>query len=234
MMRKTVEENCNVNLRKMLEESSFIGHVDKDRFILQSGTTMFLCNSRNLRKEVFYQILLWEFENFSALELEEPLPVYDLAMIGLESCRSGWTEEDGPREQLAGRITNILSEKAQILKEYYGLVVNTETKCLESLPLLLENHLPPISGLANYILRITTEVDWDDEMAFFETFSRETADFYAEVPLTMTEEEWQQQQEHVYYPIFKSHLQPPNSFGQDKTFLELAALSNLYKVFERC
>lgn len=160
--------------------------------------------------------------------------MYDLAMIGLDSRRSGWTEEDGTKEELAERITNILCEKAQILKEYYGLAVNAETKCLESLPLLMDNHLPPMSGLGNYIIRITTEVEWDDERGFFETFSRETADFYAEIPVHTSEDEWKHSVEHVYYPLFKSHLLPPESFSQDRTFLELAALSNLYKVFERC
>lgn len=162
------------------------------------------------------------------------MSLYDLAMIGLDSRRSGWTEEDGTKEELAERITNILCEKAQILKEYYGLAVNAETKCLESLPLLMDNHLPPMSGLGNYIIRITTEVEWDDERGFFETFSRETAAFYAEIPVDTSEDEWKHSVEHVYYPLFKSHLLPPEAFSRDRTFLELAALSNLYKVFERC
>lgn len=177
---------------------------------------------------------MWEFENFGSLELEEPLSIRDLALVGLASPRSGWTSEDGSKDQLAERITNILCEKATMLAEYFGLVVNTDTKCLENLPLLIENHLPSMSGLSNYLIRITTEVDWDDERGFFESFSRETADFYAELPLTTPEEEWKHTMEHVFYPMFKSHLLPPNKFSENGTFLELAAISNLYKVFERC
>lgn len=229
-----MEKSCNSNLRKILDESSFIGHVDKDLFILQAGTTMYLCNGTNLKRELLYQLLLWEFENFGSIELEEPIPIKDLALIGLESRRSGWTPEDGSREELAERITNILCDKAAMLREYYALGVDPETKCLESLPLLVENHCPALSGLGNYIIRITTEVDWDDERAFFETFSKETADFYAETPLITSEEEWKHSVEHVFYPLFKSHLLPPDKLSRDSTFLELAALSNLYKVFERC
>lgn len=168
------------------------------------------------------------------IELEEPLSIYDLAIIGLESPRSGWTPEDGTREELAERISTILCEKRQILKEYYGMEINAETKCLETLPLLIENHLPPMGSLPNYILRLTTEVDWNDEGNFFESFSRETADFYSEIPIGDSQEAWQYAVEHLYYPLIKSHLLPPNSFGQNKTFLELASLANLYKVFERC
>lgn len=188
----------------------------------------------HFRKELLYQILLWEFENFGAIELENPLSIYDLAMVGLESPRSGWTTEDGSREELAERICSILCEKRQILKEYYGMVINSETRCLESLPMLIENHMPPLSSLSNYILRLTTEVDWNDEAQFFETFSRETAEFYSEIATGESQEMWSHAMEHLYYPLFKSHLLPPNAFGQNKTFLELASLSNLYKVFERC
>lgn len=168
------------------------------------------------------------------MELEEPLPIHELAMIALESSRSGWTDVDGPKDQLAERITKILCDKSSMLKEYYGLSINPDTKCVENIPLLIENHLPGMSGIGNYIIRVTTEVDWEDERGFFETFSRETADFYSGIPLSMPDEEWKHTMEHVFYPLFKSHLLPPEKFSQDKTFLELAALSNLYKVFERC
>lgn len=48
-MRKAVEDNCHANLRKILDESSFIGNVSKEQFIMQSGTVMYLCNGANLR-----------------------------------------------------------------------------------------------------------------------------------------------------------------------------------------
>lgn len=48
-MRMAVEKSCSASLRKLLEESSFIGHVNKDLFIIQSGTTMYLCNGSSLR-----------------------------------------------------------------------------------------------------------------------------------------------------------------------------------------
>lgn len=48
-MRMEVEKSCSASLRKLLEESSFIGHVNKDLFVMQSGTTMYLCNGSSLR-----------------------------------------------------------------------------------------------------------------------------------------------------------------------------------------
>lgn len=49
---------------------------------------------------------------------------------------------------------------------------------LHSLPLLLDNYVPDMSGLPMYALRLATEVDWDSEKDCFETFARETAKFY--------------------------------------------------------
>lgn len=85
-----------------------------------------------------------------------------------------------------------------------------------------------------YILRLATEVEWDDEKEFFQTFSRETARFYAEIAKTSPENEWMWSVEHVIYPALKNNFMPPKEFESNKSFLEIASLPNLYKVFERC
>lgn len=77
-------------------------------------------------------------------------------------------------------------------------------------------------------------MDWDSEQGFFETFSKETADFYSETSLNQDQEEVAHTIEHTLYPAFKNYLLPPNEFANNTTFLEVAALQNLYKVFERC
>ena len=40
--------------------------------------------------------------------------------------------------------------------------------------------------------------------------------------------------EHVIYPALKSTLLPPKRMADDATFLQIANLPDLYKVFERC
>eukprot|EP01134_Creolimax_fragrantissima_P000590 CFRG0590T1 len=45
---------------------------------------------------------------------------------------------------------------------------------------------------------------------------------------------WQWIVEHVLYPSFKRHLQPPSTFKDDETIVLLADLPDLYRVFERC
>lgn len=84
-----------------------------------------------------YQLLLWDFENFGVVEINPPLSIKELALVGLDSEKCGWTEEDGPKSELANRISEVLVEKAPLLKEYYGLLINKDTGCLEALPLLI-------------------------------------------------------------------------------------------------
>lgn len=83
-----------------------------------------------------------------------------------------------------------------------------------------------------YILRLVTEVEWTKEKLCFETFSRETAMYYARTPLNSNECEWKWLIEHVFYDNIKKYLIPSAQLGT--SMLPVANLQHLYKVFERC
>lgn len=89
-----------------------------------------------------------------------------------------------------------------------------------------------MSYLPMYILRLATEVDWQSEKKCFDTFSRETAQFYAQIARTANENEWKWSVEHILYDNLKRYLLPPPNFSAN--ILQIANLQNLYKVFERC
>lgn len=55
---------------------------------------------------------------------QEPAPLYDLAMLALDSEVSGWTEEDGPKEGLAQYIVDFLKRKAELLKDYFSMEID--------------------------------------------------------------------------------------------------------------
>lgn len=48
-LRKAVEDSCSKHLRKIISESSFVGCVDKEQFLIQCQDKMFLCDTRKLR-----------------------------------------------------------------------------------------------------------------------------------------------------------------------------------------
>ena len=78
-------------------------------------------------------------------------------MLALDLEESGWTEEDGPKENLATYIVNHLKEKADMLLDYFSMEIDQEGQLL-SLPLLLEGYVPCLHELPMFVLRIATEV----------------------------------------------------------------------------
>ncbi|KAG0720034.1 DNA mismatch repair protein Mlh1 [Chionoecetes opilio] len=116
-----------------------------------------------------------------------------------------------------------------------------------------DQYVPRMEGLPMFIIRLGSEVDWSKESDCFEGFARELARFYAVHAEESEEEEddddkedgeaaenehkgrgWKWDIEHLIFPAVKKYFYPPQHFGQDTTFLQIANLTELYKVFERC
>lgn len=248
-LQEEISERGHETLREMLHNHSFVGCVNPQWALAQHQTKLYLLNTTKLSEELFYQILIYDFANFGVLRLSEPAPLFDLAMLALDSPESGWTEEDGPKEGLAEYIVEFLKKKAEMLADYFSLEIDEEGN-LVGLPLLIDNYVPPLEGLPIFILRLATEVNWDEEKECFESLSKECAMFYSIRKQYISEEStlsgqqseapgstpnpWKWTVEHVVYKAFRSYLLPPKCFTEDGNILQLANLPDLYKVFERC
>ncbi|XP_004704126.1 DNA mismatch repair protein Mlh1 isoform X2 [Echinops telfairi] len=249
-LQEEINERGHETLREMLHNHSFVGCVNPQWALAQYQTKLYLLNTTKLSEELFYQILVYDFANFGVLRLSEPAPLFDLAMLALDSPESGWTEEDGPKEGLAEYIVEFLKKKAEMLADYFSLEIDEEGNLI-GLPLLIDNYVPPLEGLPIFILRMATEVNWDEEKECFESLSKECATFYSIRKQYVSEEStlsghqqsdgpdsapnpWKWTVEHILYKAFRSHLLPPQHFTEDGNILQLANLPDLYKVFERC
>ena len=248
-LQEEINERGHETLREMLHNHSFVGCVNPQWALAQHQTKLYLLNTTKLSEELFYQILIYDFANFGVLRLSEPAPLFDLAMLALDSPESGWTEEDGPKEGLAEYIVEFLKKKAEMLADYFSLEIDEEGN-LVGLPLLIDNYVPPLEGLPIFILRLATEVNWDEEKECFESLSKECAMFYSIRKQYISEEStlsgqqseapgstpnpWKWTVEHVVYKAFRSYLLPPKCFTEDGNILQLANLPDLYTVFERC
>ncbi|XP_016993766.2 DNA mismatch repair protein Mlh1 [Drosophila takahashii] len=232
-MRQRVERQCSVQLRGTLKNMVYVGCVDERRALFQHETHLYLCNTRRFSEELFYQRLIYEFQNCSEITINPPLPLKELLMLSLDSEAAGWTPEDGDKDELAVSAAEILLKKAPIMREYFGLRISAEGK-LESLPSLVAQYRPSVAHLPVYLLRLATEVDWEQEAGCFETFCRETARFYSQLDWRegsgVGHSRWTM--EHVLFPAFKKYLLPPPRL-KDHIY-ELTNLPTLYKVFERC
>nr|XP_048279459.1 DNA mismatch repair protein Mlh1 isoform X1 [Myodes glareolus] len=248
-LQEEINERGHETLREMLRNHSFVGCVNPQWALAQHQTKLYLLNTTKLSEELFYQILIYDFANFGVLRLSEPAPLFDLAMLALDSPESGWTEEDGPKEGLAEYIVEFLKKKAEMLADYFSLEIDEEGNLI-GLPLLIDNYVPPLEGLPLFILRLATEVNWDEEKECFDSLSKECAMFYSIRKQYILEESalsgqqsdmpgsppkpWKWTVEHIIYKAFRSHLLPPKHFTEDGNVLQLANLPDLYKVFERC
>ncbi|GFS07041.1 DNA mismatch repair protein Mlh1 [Elysia marginata] len=253
-LRQEVKDDVSDAMRDLLQNHTFVGCVNETHALIQHSTRLYLANTTTLSKELFYQLLLQEFGNFGVLRLSEPAPIKELVMLALDSSASGWTPADGPKEDMADYVVTFLSSKADMLQDYFSLEV--EDCNLLTIPMLLENYIPPLDELPMYILRLATEVNWETEKECFFTFLQETAGFYAmkksflslgdvqkDMETDASEEEgatqsqnqdWKWTVEHVIYPSIKQMLLPPSKTENDRSLIQLANLPNLYKVFERC
>ncbi|KAM5280433.1 DNA mismatch repair protein Mlh1 isoform 2-T2 [Ctenodactylus gundi] len=217
-LQEEINDRGHETLREMLHNHSFVGCVNPQWALAQHQTKLYLLNTTKLSEELFYQILIYDFANFGVLRLSEPAPLFDLAMLALDSPESGWTEEDGPKEGLAEYIVEFLKKKAEMLEDYFSLEIDEvnwdeEKECFESL---------------------------SKECAMFYSIRKQyvseestLSSQQSEAPGSATNP-WKWTVEHIIYKAFRSHLLPPKHFTEDGNVLQLANLPDLYKVFERC
>ncbi|XP_037075337.1 DNA mismatch repair protein Mlh1-like [Pollicipes pollicipes] len=233
-LRGDVEAACHGTLRQLLAEHTFVGVATAELSLLQHQTRLYLVNHRRLAEQLFYQICLFQFGNCGLLQLEESPSVVELALLGLGQAEAGWTEADGPKPELAGYIADLLVQRAELLDDYFSLQVDADGRLL-ALPLLLDNFKPPIVALPLFLIRLATEVNWDSERDCLHDISREIARFYSWTPSTGGASETDRWQlEHALFPAMKEQLLPAKFSAEDSTFLQVADLPDLYKVFERC
>ncbi|XP_041367878.1 DNA mismatch repair protein Mlh1-like [Gigantopelta aegis] len=249
-LQKEIEDNVHAGLRELVQNHTFVGCVSEEYALVQHQTKLYLVNTTKLSRELFYQIMMYDFGNFGILRLSEPAPAYDLAMMALDSEESGWSEVDGPKEDLALYIVDFLKTKTEMLRDYFSLEIDEQGHIL-TLPMLLEDYVPSLDGLPMYVLRLATEVNWDDEKECFRSFAKETSEFFSvkkslfaspspdatkENPPSSDQQtdNWRWTVEHSVYPAIKTMLMPHKQFSEDASLLQLANLPDLYKVFERC
>ncbi|XP_017868918.1 PREDICTED: DNA mismatch repair protein Mlh1 [Drosophila arizonae] len=232
-MQQSVERQCQVSLRSIFKQLVYVGCVDERHALFQHETRLYMCDTFALSEELYYQRLIYEFQNCPEVRVVPPLSLQQLLLIALDSRAAGWVPEDGDKTELADNAVAILQEMAPLMREYFSLRIS-EQGCLESLPALLPQHVPSRAQLPVYLLRLATEVEWSEETQCFETFCRETARYYAQLDWQddgdMRSQHWYM--EHVLFPGFKKYLLPPARLK--KHLYELTSLPTLYKVFERC
>lgn len=97
---------------------------------------------------------------------------------------------------LAAQIVELLTSKAEMLDEYFSIRFSKqkdpesgeEALMLVGLPVLLQGHSPPPHALPLFLLRLATEVDWEQERPCFHDICTELGNYYAEIPFDLDPE----------------------------------------------
>lgn len=267
-LRDSIEKNTSRQLKTIMQDMSFVGCVDRELALVQHQTGLYLVNTNLLSQDLFYQIAVFNFGNFGYLRLEEPIKIFDLALMALNDPLTGWTSDDGPKEKLANRCAKFLFSKAAMLEDFFSIKIkkelnqetNIEEVYVETLPMLMEDFEPNLVDLPLFMIRLSTEVEWKEEMLCFDSICREISLFYSiknknyteeasgekikstkeptestSQPKTSSQAEPNENWiiEHILYNSFRNMLLPSNE-NEKQTCFKIVDLSKLYKVFERC
>ncbi|KAG7297463.1 hypothetical protein JYU34_019463 [Plutella xylostella] len=198
-LRMDVESKCNMNLREILANLIYIGFIDLSKSLIQHSTKLYLCDTTRLTEELFYETMLYDFQNLGLIRLSTPLPLEQLFMLGLSAQEDEWNPELGDMRDMAKQMTDLLANKRPMLMEYFSLEITGNCE-IAALPLLLDGHTPFMGALPTYLVRLVTEVNWESEKDCFDNFARQTAIFYSQPnpdssPEVVKSEQWKQ--EHI-------------------------------------
>ena len=158
-LRKAIDEKEHSAMKTLLEDHIFVGCVDRSQALIQHSTKLYIVNTAKLSKELFYQIIIFNFGNFGYMRLSSPAPIYDLALLALETEQSGWTQSDGPKNELAKYVVELLKSKAEMLLDYFSIEIDQNGSLL-ALPLLLKKFNPDVNRLPMFLLRLATDVSF--------------------------------------------------------------------------
>ncbi|PVV05137.1 hypothetical protein BB560_000347 [Smittium megazygosporum] len=209
-LRNEWAEIAHNQFTKILHDHIFVGIVDTTRALVQHGTSLYMVDFEQVSEALFYQLALTEFCNFGRIELNPSPKLYDLVLLALGKeieydglIRSkvkdtGYFQNEDfdpiPEEIVSSpdgvalAIVELIVSRREMLLEYYNFSV-TEDGLLESIPMMLREYVPNMTKLPLFLLRIGSEVNWEDEKIFFKEFSSELAYFYATEPPTEIQDE---------------------------------------------
>ena len=271
-----IKSSGHKTMATMLKKHVWVGLVDPQLSLIQWNTKLMLLNHKDLARELFFQLAVRRFGCMGRLELSSPMPLRAALLTALDLESTNWTPEDGPKEEIAAEAEALLVSKNELLDEYFKIGIgmmptdsspsssssssssspSSESAALTSLPQLLDGHSPEPSAIPSMLLRLASEVDWEDEQPCFETISAELANAYCVLPQDPDAEDFSDESadadpanpdpaepvyppaaevvQHTLYPAFRHYLVPPRDFAGDSTVMQVACLEKLFKIFERC
>lgn len=248
---QSLESSSHRQLESVLAGCTLVGFVDAAFVLLQYQTQLYLCNFRVVCEELFRQQVFLRFSNFDRIQLTTPLPIRDLLERACPLvCAQRPPDSTAPLWTPAACVDALLRMR-EMLAEYFSLEL-TPDGALAALPQIVDGYVPDLAYLPLFLYCLASEVNWQLESECFHGVAHQLARFYVPrlpraaaaggaVAATTLEEAPDDQRkayeagvQRVLLPAVKSLLYPPRAYANDGTFVQIASLETLYKVFERC
>ncbi len=242
---EAIQSRCHRGIADMLVKACFVGVVSENLCLIQYGTKLLLVNHHDMMREAFYQLAIRRFSATPQLVLAKPVDVREFVQLALDLPGTAWMIEDGDKQDLVEEVLALLSEKADLLSEYFniGLEMQEDAGALKltHVPELIENYIPQPEGLPTFLLRLATDCDWAEEQQCFDTVATELGNYYAVLPSPSADETDHSRFEKasrilsdILIPSLRWALLPPIELAMNGTVVQVACLEELYKIFERC
>ena len=251
-------------LENILRKNSYVGVIDSTYCSVQFGTKLLLLDYSVLSFHLFYQLSIRRFGEYSRIILGAPVDIKEYVMTALDSPEGGWREELGPKTRTAECIVKILKQNCDMLDEYFKIGVNEDGYLCTipdllpgylpsplGLPLFLlrlvtetdwEDEISCFRSIATEIGRFysTLHVDTDMDISGVENSADSggvstQAEGAAAIVTAVKRDTDQDTLPSLLLSAIRVHLVAPKVCAEDSTtVVQIAALEQLYKVFERC
>ncbi|CAO1618051.1 unnamed protein product [Sympodiomycopsis kandeliae] len=257
-LRSHIASSKHSGLLDILCSHTFVGVVDMSRSLslIQNGTKLYLVNHDLLIEDFIYQSVLRQFGALNKHSIQTDatangLDVQELVELGiqLEGSEEAESSTGLSTDKISQRITEQLNSVSEMLLEYFSIDIqkNSTTRkiTLNGLPSILPNkNLIPPTNLPTLLMRLGLQVNYQKEQECFSDIATEISFAHNLSTLPDDQIEWGNEiVRYTYFPLFKAakrngFLPSRELFERQDTgeevCIQLAALSDLYRIFERC
>ena len=178
--------------------------------------------------------------------------IHSYILSAIESLDIPWIKEVDDKVAISHTLSSNLIMNSEMLEEYFKITID-KNGLLHGIPELIQGYCPYTGSINVFLLRLATEVSWNDELSCFNSIANIIAQFYKKLPPVSDtsckilkkpdyEKEISSFKENIlssiFFPAFRSYLIAPseserNSFPKN-SIVSLSTLEQLYKIFERC
>ncbi|KAJ3269445.1 DNA mismatch repair protein [Terramyces sp. JEL0728] len=149
-LKDEVLSQHNEHYTEVFQDHQFVGYVNSQLALIQYQTNLLMVNYKAVSFDFFYQVVIYGFSNFGRIKFSSGVSISDHL--------TGTTEENL-------QAANLLIEKAEMLHEYFSIVIS-ESGMLLAIPVLITGYIPDLHKLPEFIQRLV-QVDFETELGCF-------------------------------------------------------------------